>query len=112
MCPVNVSVRLLSLRKRHILVAVRAALWLTRRQNAFGCKLRISRAASHAVTYFMRMPDATPPGVGDLQHELTEVLTREELEKRLRKGCKTGDDILARLELACGDPAPMALVAS
>ena len=35
---------------------------LTRRQNALGCKPRISRAVSRAVTNFMRMSDATPPG--------------------------------------------------
>ena len=67
---------------------------LTRRQNALGCKPRISRAASHAVTNFMRISDANsawPSNIG-LQHELTEVLTREELEERLGKGRKPGDD--------------------
>ena len=46
----------------HILIAVRATMQLTRRESTLGCKPRISRAASNAVTNFMRMSDATPPG--------------------------------------------------
>src|SRR5208282_2239215 len=66
-----------------------------------------SRAASHVVTRFMRVTDATPPALTLRRPaaQLTEVLTREELKKRLRKGCKPGDDILARLEPAGGEPA-------
>jgi hypothetical protein len=34
---------------------------LTRRESTLGCKPRISRGASNAVTNFIRMSDATPP---------------------------------------------------
>jgi hypothetical protein len=51
-----------SLRKRHVLSRLRAALWLTRRQNALGCKPRILRARLSRGDHFMRMSDATPPG--------------------------------------------------
>jgi hypothetical protein len=44
------------------LVAGRATMQLTRRESALSCKQRISRAASNAVTNFIRMSDATPRG--------------------------------------------------
>ena len=47
--------------ERHILLAGRATMQLTRGENAPGCQPRISRATSNAVTNFIRMSDATPP---------------------------------------------------
>src|SRR3984957_13034461 len=95
---VNVSVR----PRPFILISVARCLVGSRRQNALGCKPRISRAVSRAVTNFMRMSDATPPGpqTSACSTSLPRVLTREELEERLGKGRKPGDD-----ELLGDDPA-------